>query len=90
MAFFRTDQMIQKTIRERFAESTVITVAHRINTVIDSDRVLVLDNGVAVEFNEPYLLLQNEGGAFRKMVEALGKQEYRRLFSKAKEKFETN
>lgn len=80
--------MIQKTIREKFVDSTVITVAHRLNTVIDSDRVLVMDTGTAVEFDAPYLLMQNEDGVFRKMVEALGQQEYDRLFSKAKATFE--
>lgn len=85
---FRTDEMIQKTIREKFVDSTVITVAHRLNTVIDSDRVLVMDSGTAVEFDAPYLLLQKKESIFRKMVEALGQQEYDRLFSKAKSAFE--
>lgn len=82
--------MIQKTIREKFADSTVITVAHRLNTVIDSDRVLVMDAGTAVEFDAPYLLMQKEDGVFRKMVEALGQQEYDRLYSKAKEAFDSS
>lgn len=81
------DEMIQRTIREKFIDSTVVTVAHRLYTVIDSDRVLVLDAGVAVEFEEPYLLLQNQDGIFRKMVEALGPQEYDRLYAIAKEKY---
>lgn len=83
----RTDEMIQRTIRERFIDSTVITVAHRLYTVIDADRLLVMDAGVAVEFDEPYLLMQNKNGVFRKMVEALGPQEYERLLSIAKDKY---
>lgn len=79
--------MIQRTIREKFIDSTVITVAHRLYTVIDSDRVLVMDAGVAVEFDEPYSLLQNRDGIFRKMVEALGPQEFERLLSIAKDKY---
>lgn len=79
--------MIQRTIREKFIDSTVITVAHRLYTVIDSNRVLVMDAGVAVEFDEPYLLLQNKEGVFRKMVEALGPQEFDRLFAIAKDKY---
>lgn len=79
--------MIQRTIREKFVDSTVITVAHRLYTVIDSDRVLVMDAGIAVEFDEPYLLMQNKNGIFNKMVEALGPQEYERLLATAKEKF---
>lgn len=79
--------MIQRTIREEFVNSTVITVAHRLYTVIDSNRVLVMDAGVAVEFDEPYLLLQNKEGVFRKMVEALGPQEFEQLLAISKEKY---
>lgn len=79
--------MIQRTIREKFHDSTVITIAHRLHTVIDSDRILVMDAGVAVEFDAPYLLMQNKDGIFSKMVEALGPQEYERLFATAKEKY---
>lgn len=38
---FRTDEFIQKTIREKFAHCTVLTIAHRLNTIIDSDRIMV-------------------------------------------------
>lgn len=79
--------MIQKTIRDKFVDSTVITVAHRLYTVIDSDRVLVMDAGVAVEFDVPFLLLQNKDSVFRKMVEELGPQEHERLLGIAKEKY---
>lgn len=78
--------MIQRTIREKFIDSTVITIAHRLYTVIDSDKVLVLEAGVAVEFNEPYSLLQDGNGVFRKMVEALGTHEFDRLLAIAKDK----
>lgn len=79
--------MIQRTIREKFIDATVITVAHRLHTVINSDRILVMDAGVKVEFDEPYSLLQNKDGLFHKMVEALGPQEYDRLLAISKEKF---
>lgn len=79
--------MIQRTIREKFCDSTVITIAHRLYTVIDSDRILVMDAGVAVEFDEPYSLMQNKNGIFRKMVEALGPQEYDRLYAMAEDKY---
>lgn len=80
--------MVQQTIRRKFTESTVITIAHRLNTVIDSDRVLVMDAGVAVEFDEPYTLMMRENGIFKQMAEALGPQEYDRLLAVAKNKFE--
>jgi len=40
-----TDNLIQKTLRQQFSETTVITIAHRITSVLDSDMVLLLDNG---------------------------------------------
>lgn len=71
--------MIQGAIRQKFSDCTVIIVAHRLNTIIDSDRVLVMDSGRAVEFDEPHNLLQNENGTFYGMVQALGTQEFKRL-----------
>ncbi|KYB27064.1 ATP-binding cassette sub-family C member 4 [Tribolium castaneum] len=54
-----TDDLIQKTIRRKFRECTVLTIAHRLNTVIDSDKILVMDAGIVVEFDRPERLLQN-------------------------------
>ena len=49
----QTDALIQKTIRTKFATCTVLTVAHRLNTIMDSDKVLVMDKGrMAVSFSE--------------------------------------
>ena len=62
----KTDQIIQQTIRAKFKDCTVITIAHRLNTVIDYDRVLVLENGRVVEYDKPDILLLNEGGQFSK------------------------
>ncbi|RWW21217.1 hypothetical protein GW17_00014639 [Ensete ventricosum] len=63
-----TDNFIQKTIREITNNCTVITVAHRIPTVIDSDLVLVLDEGKILEFSSPKDLLIDESSAFSKLV----------------------
>ncbi|KAK4265003.1 hypothetical protein QN277_026111 [Acacia crassicarpa] len=63
-----TDNLIQKTIREETSECTVITVAHRIPTVIDNDRVLVLDEGRIAEFDQPAKLLENNSSSFSKLV----------------------
>ncbi|KAJ8932364.1 hypothetical protein NQ314_014731 [Rhamnusium bicolor] len=67
-----TDSLIQKTIRENFKNCTVLTIAHRLNTIMDSDKVLVMDAGRSVEFAHPHLLLQKPEGHFIKMVKQTG------------------
>ena len=52
-----TDQLIQKTVRSEFEEKTLIVIAHRIHTIIDSDKVVVLDSGNVVEEGNPHALL---------------------------------
>ncbi|GLT68257.1 hypothetical protein SLA2020_405060 [Shorea laevis] len=68
----RTDALIQKTIREEFKSCTMFIIAHRLNTIIDSDRILVLDAGQVLEYDTPEELLLNEGSAFSKMVQSTG------------------
>ena len=63
-----TDALIQKTIREEFQDCTVITIAHRVNTIIDSDLVLVLDKGVLVESGDPSELLSKSSTLFHGLV----------------------
>lgn len=84
---YRTDLLIQRTIRDKFAKCTVLTVAHRLHTIIDSDRILVMDAGKEVEFDEPHLLLQKKDGILNGMVRTLGAREYRRLAQTALEKY---
>ena len=68
-----TDRLIQETIKRKFSECTVITVAHRLDTVIGSDRILVMKGGEVVEFGHPHVLLQNREGHFSGMVAATGR-----------------
>ncbi|XP_019762197.2 multidrug resistance-associated protein 1 [Dendroctonus ponderosae] len=67
-----TDDLIQKTIRTAFADCTVLTIAHRLNTIIDSDRVLVLDQGKIAEFNTPKVLLDDKTSIFYGMCKDAG------------------
>ncbi|KAG6543930.1 hypothetical protein Mapa_014771 [Marchantia paleacea] len=67
-----TDALIQKTIREEFKSCTMLIIAHRLNTIIDSDRILVLDAGKVVEMDTPATLLLNENSAFAGMVRSTG------------------
>ena len=64
---FATDAKIQATIREEFGGSMLLTVAHRLRTVIDYDRLIVLDRGALAEFDTPLSLIRKEGGIFRSM-----------------------
>lgn len=66
---YRTDRLIQEVIRSRFEDSTVLTIAHRLNTVMDYDKVLVMDQGKVVEFDNPRVLLQKNDGHFSRLVE---------------------
>jgi ABC-type multidrug transport system fused ATPase/permease subunit len=63
-----TDFMIQKIIRDEFSFCTVITIAHRLNTIMDYDRVMVLDSGQIKEIGKPSDLVLNESSRFYSMI----------------------
>lgn len=69
---YNTDSKIQETIRE--LKSTIITIAHRLQTIVDYDKVLVLDKGEVVEYGHPWELLRKERkeAVFRGMCEMSG------------------
>lgn len=70
-----TDTMIQSSIRTELKDVTVITVAHRLKTIGDSDKIMVLDGGKLVEFDSPANLLKKEGGFFKSLVDQSGEKE---------------
>jgi ATP-binding cassette, subfamily C (CFTR/MRP), member 1 len=80
-----TDKLLQETIRAEFADRTILTIAHRINTIMDSDRILVLSAGKVSEFDSPenvppaplttlanYQLLKNKDSLFYGLVKESG------------------
>ncbi|XP_052866594.1 multidrug resistance-associated protein 1 isoform X1 [Anopheles cruzii] len=67
-----TDDLIQRTIRTEFSDCTVLTIAHRLNTIMDSDKVIVLDKGQITEFAAPSELLQSKTSAFYSMAKDAG------------------
>ena len=69
-----TDSFIQRTIAQQFADCTVLTIAHRLITIVDSDRVLVLDAGEVREFASPRELLDDEQSLFSQMVDSQPQQ----------------
>ncbi|NXR19167.1 MRP7 protein, partial [Cinclus mexicanus] len=64
----KTDQLLQQTIRQRFADKTVLTIAHRLNTILDSDRVLVMQAGRVAELDSPASLSQKDGSLFQRLL----------------------
>uniref|UniRef100_W4VRR2 Putative abc transporter c family member n=1 Tax=Corethrella appendiculata TaxID=1370023 RepID=W4VRR2_9DIPT len=77
----QTDKLIQATVKEKFSHCTVLTIAHRLHTIMDSDKVIVMDAGRCVEFGTPYDLLNSEVGPkiFQGMVKQTGKATYESL-----------
>jgi ABC-type multidrug transport system fused ATPase/permease subunit len=64
----KTDDLIQETIRREFADSTVLTIAHRLNTIMDSSRIAVLEDGALKEMGEPKALMADESSAFSSLA----------------------
>lgn len=79
----RTDVVIQTMLKNRFKDTTLLTIAHRLDTIMDYDCVLVMDKGRAVEFDEPIRLLENREGIFYDMVMATGDESAKKLIDLA-------
>lgn len=91
-----TDNLIQQKLRQSFQASTVLIIAHRLATVIDSDRILVMREGRGQEFDHPYCLLVSQigdteitskDGYFAKMVLSTGSETAQSLFDIARQNY---
>ncbi|KAB0797846.1 hypothetical protein PPYR_08839 [Photinus pyralis] len=66
-----TDKLVQRTIRKVFEDCTIITITHRLDSIMDCDRIMVISAGEVVEFDRPSILLKNNEGHFYKMTQQL-------------------
>ena len=66
----KTEEVVQRCLKEEFANRTVLIVAHRLQTVMDCDRILVMNQGEVVDFDEPKNLVQKRG-YFKELVDSL-------------------
>ncbi|KRX08450.1 P-loop containing nucleoside triphosphate hydrolase [Pseudocohnilembus persalinus] len=92
----KTDEFIQKKIKEKFSDCTVFTIAHRLNTIADYDKILVMEKGEVAEYDTPYnLLVQNVGdnkitkhqSIFAQMVKKTGHANSNQIFQIAYENY---
>merc|ERR1712227_398587 len=70
-----TDALIQQLMRQQFSDCTVLTIAHRLETVLGSDRVLVLDDGRVAEYDAPDVLMQQPDSLFRILLKKMHEQQ---------------
>lgn len=68
----KTDALVQQTIRSTLSECTIVTIAHRLATIIDFDKIAVLDAGRIAQYGPPHELLREEGGQFSALIESTG------------------
>lgn len=84
----KTDALVQSTIRSALTDCTIITIAHRLATIIDFDKIAVLDGGVVAECAPPHELLQNASGLFSALVDATGEASAAELRERAAAAYE--
>lgn len=83
---YESDAQIQKTIRDEFSQTTILTIAHRLRSIADYDKILVMDAGRAVEYDHPYKLIEDTNTIFHSMCMNSG--EFDALVSISREAWE--
>ena len=86
----RTDALVQEALRECFRDCTVLTIAHRLHTIIDSDRIMCLNRGKIENFSVPYELLMDNKTILHSLVYSLEDKEKDRLIRIAEKNFKLN
>ena len=79
-----TNAAVQHVLQEHFSDRTIFTIAHRLDTVINSDRILVMDSGVIAEFDRPDILLDDPDSIFYELCMNTGRGQFNALVAKAK------
>ena len=72
MVDLETNDLIQATIRKEFKDCTVLTIAHRLNTIMDYDKIMVLDKGSIAEYDSPNHLIEDSDSIFHSMAKDAG------------------
>ena len=79
----KTDAIIQNVMKTKFKQATVLTIAHRLETIIFYDKIAVIGEGKIIELASPKTLLQNSNSSFSKLVDEMGKESKERMMGMA-------
>jgi len=79
-----TNAAVNRVLKEHFSDRTIFTIAHRLDTIIDSDRILVMNAGVVAEFDSPDVLLEDPESIFYELCMNMGKAQFDVLVAKAR------
>ncbi|OMJ92976.1 hypothetical protein SteCoe_4199 [Stentor coeruleus] len=83
-----TDRIVQEVIKKKFDQCTMLIIAHRLRTIIDCDKIIVIDKGQCGEIGKPVEIIKNENSLFRMLVESTGNEESSFLISEIMKKSE--
>jgi ABC-type multidrug transport system ATPase subunit len=79
-----TDAAVQQVLKKHFSDRTIFTIAHRLDTIVSSDRILAINDGVVAEYDRPDVLLENPESIFYELCMNTGRAQFEVLFAKAR------